>query len=258
MKEKRKRAENKFTHTTMSDIFGHLGELRRRLVFLACTWAVISCGVWIYAPQVVDLLLVPVLKYSNQVVFFESQGAFNAQLSVVFWVSLLCLLPMVFWQVYKFASPGLLKNERVFLLLAGASSLLLFSFGVFVAFSLLLPSALYFFMMFESISESVTFQPVLKGYISLVFQMSLVVGLVFQSPVVLGALCYKGILSHLMLVRMRPYVWVGVFIVAAAVTPPDPASQLVIALPAVMFYEICLLVMKLASRRWQSRGLEGA
>lgn len=253
MTKKVKKTKNE--PATMDGILVHLGELRRRLLFLVCIWVFLGIFFWIYAPQTANFLLEPILEYSDELLFLESQGALRVRLGMVFWMSFFALAPFIFWQFYSFASPGLFRKEKRLLAIGFLSSMALFAFGSFVAFSFVLPSALHFFISFESISEFVRFQPLLGGYMSLVFQIVFAMGLVFQVPLILALLLHRGILSSLFLVRIRPYVWIGSFVIAAIVTPPDPMSQLILAVPMVVFYEICILVVRSRAKALEGRKL---
>lgn len=160
----------------------------------------------------------------------------------------ICLsFPIIAWQLYRFVAPGLYRRERKAFIPFLLASPLLFCLGAAMVYFVMLP-----FVMWFSLSQQVTtaevsvaLLPKVSDYLTLVTTLLLAFGLTFQLPVVVTLLGQAGILSSTQLREGRRYAIVGVFVVAAIVTPPDPISQLMLAIPIVVLYEISIWCVRL-------------
>jgi len=158
--------------------------------------------------------------------------------------------PVLAWQLYRFVAPGLYKNERGAFLPFLLASPVMFTLGAALVYYIMLPFVLWFSLSQQVTTAGISIQllPKVSDYLTLVTSLLLAFGLCFQLPVVVSLLGLAGILSSKMLREGRRYAIVGVFIAAAILTPPDPISQLTLAIPMCLLYEIGIWCVWLIER----------
>ncbi|RAK52359.1 twin-arginine translocase subunit TatC [Phenylobacterium deserti] len=189
---------------------------------------------------------------SLSLVFTAPLEFFFTKLKLAGFGAIVLCFPVLAWQVYAFVAPGLYKRERrafiPFLLAAPA----LFLMGAALVYFVILPFVLWFSLSQQIVGVgpvSVQMLPKVSDYLSLVTTLLLGFGLCFQLPVVLTLLGLAGLISSKMLRDGRRYAIVGVFVVAAIITPPDPISQTLLALPIILLYEISIWCVRLIEVR---------
>ena len=170
-------------------------------------------------------------------------------------VALIVALPWVFYQVWAFVAPGLYAHEKRLVLPLVISSSLLFIGGV--AFCYFFVFGRVFHFIAEFAPASIAVMPDIENYLDFVMSMCLAFGATFEVPVVVIILVRMGIVSLKKLREVRPYLYVGAFIVAAIVTPPDVVSQLALAIPMCLLFELGLLLFQLQQARGADRIVRG-
>jgi sec-independent protein translocase protein TatC len=168
-------------------------------------------------------------------------------MEVGLWGGLILALPVVFYQMWLFVAPGLFRNERRVVLPVVAMSVVCFAIGALVAYWLVLPLGLRFFLALEP--PGMTSQWAVDQYISFVVRLLLGFGLVFEMPVLSFLLSRIGLITPQLLRRVRRYSIVIIFIVAAVLTPPDPLSQVLLALPLLLLYEVSIWISSISRPR---------
>lgn len=233
-------------------LMDHLADLRRMLIR---SFAALALGIALafpLAPLILRWLQQPLRAVTNTPEQFlrslEVGGAFTVLMTVVFWTGLLVSLPCILFFVGQFVFPGLRRTERrvaVEAVLVGAT---FFAFGVALGYRLILPAVLRFMFglhQWMGISPEWT----ITSYIAFSVQTLIAFGLGFELPVVLLVLARLGWVSNRMLRAGRPYAVIAALVVGAVLTPPDVASQLLMAGPLLLLYEICVWVTWAAERK---------
>jgi sec-independent protein translocase protein TatC len=227
-------------------LFEHLAELRRVLLQSIAAVSVGSIVAWFVAEQVLEALIGPALGPTDRLVFLSPSGAFMLRVKTALGLGLFLAAPIVVWRLWSFVVPGLLHRERRLLLPVVISSLFLFYAGALFAHFIMVPMSMQFLLGFGS--EHV--QPMLEAeqYFLFVLRSVLAFGLVFQFPLVVAVLTYWDVLSPDLLAKYWRHGVVLVFVVSAVLTPPDVASQLLMAAPVLVLYAVSMVLAQLIAR----------
>jgi sec-independent protein translocase protein TatC len=223
-------------------LLDHLEELRKRLLY--CIVGVIVCAIggYIVSDFVQGFLTRPV----ENLVFIAPTEAFITKLKIALIVGLLLALPYLFYHFWKFVKPALYRHERKYLVLAVLFSTLFFFSGVAFAFFVVLPIGLGFLLGFQS--EKLQASLTISNYIAFITKMLLAFGVIFQLPVISYFLTKMRILKPQFLRKSRRVAIILIFIAAAVLTPPDVFTQLLMAGPLILLFEISIWVSTFASR----------
>ena len=230
----------------------HLVELRRRLLwsavaFFACFIVCDNATTEIYSflAQPLADILVQKTGQSRRMIYTQLYEAFFTYLRVAFFGAAFVSFPVVASQVYLFVAPGLYRSEKKAFLPFLLATPALFLLGASLAYYFVFPAAWRFFLSFESPDGGgglpVQLEAKVSEYLSLVMKLIFAFGLAFQLPVLLTLLAKVGLVSSAGLKKYRRYAYVGMFIVAAIITPPDVITQSGLALPLIALYEISIL-----------------
>ncbi len=232
-----------------SSTLTHLTELRRRLIITLVLLCFAMAGVYAFKEVLLGLLLQPLLNTPNapqNIVFSAVPELFFAYLKITVWGGVFITLPILMYQIWRFFAPGLYKHERNAVLPQLIAAPLLFYGGGLFAYFAVLPLALKFFLGFNQAGVSAL--PNVTDYLGLLFNFAFGFGLTFNLPVILIILMQLGVLKPEQLARYRRFAIVAVFVVATLITPPDPFSQLMLALPLVALYELAILIGRYQAR----------
>ena len=219
----------------------HLMELRDRMV-KALIAVGIAAGILFFYPgpgALYDLLAAPLVAHlpaGATLIATSVISPFMVPLKILLMSAFLLALPVVLWQVWGFVAPGLYTHEKKLVLPLVVSSTLLFFCGVAFCYFFVFGQVFAFIQSFAP--KSITAAPDIEAYLSFVLTMFIAFGLSFEVPIVVIVLARMGIVSVEKLKASRGYFIVGAFIVAAIVTPPDVVSQLALALPMCLLYEL--------------------
>lgn len=236
-------------------LLDHLIELRQRLV--RCVIALLlSFGVCFYFSEHIFSFLVVPLKDAfgdggGRLVYTKLYEAFFVQVKVAIFAAFCLSFPIIINQIWAFVAPGLYRQEKRALLPFLFATPVLFTAGAALAYYVVMPTAFHFFLQFQGESGGLEVEalPSTDAYLSLVMQFILAFGISFLLPVLLMLLNRAGIVSRAQLISVRRYMIVAAFIAAAILTPPDVVSQLMLAIPLVLLYEISIFAIWFTDRK---------
>ncbi len=226
----------------------HLEEFRRRLIVCLTVLAVFFAAGLAIHKKLLAVFTRPLQNLDAPLYFTAPAEGFLVVLKVAFFFALFAAMPFVIWQLWLFVKPGLEKQERTGVLCVFGASAILFLFGALFCYFLVLPVALKFLLGFGSAE----FKPLLSvgHYSSFVGFMILAFAISFNFPLVLLGLAMAGILTAAWLRHSRKFVVLGIFILAAILTPsPDVISQLLLAAPLLLMFEITIFIISLMEKK---------
>ena len=225
----------------------HFSELRRRILWTALVFVVAFVFGWVISGYVETFLSAPLMSVWDDaaLLYTELSDGLMIQFSLATLVALIITVPVALWNIWAYVAPGLHKNEKQFLIPIFVFSPLLFVIGAAFAFYILFPVVFRFFLEInESASVPTVLLPSIKGYLAFSIGLLKVFGLAFQLPLVLVGLNRAGVLSKKGAIKSQRYVIIGVFVLAAMLTPPDILSQVLLAVPMLLLFETSLFFMR--------------
>ena len=245
----------------------HFVELRSRLikslVFIFVTF-IIS---YTFAEYIYSFLVHPYAEavkddpLSRRLIFTALHETFITYLKVAFFTAIFLGSPFLLIQIYKFIAPGLYKNEKA-LLPYLISTPILFFFGGMLVYYLVMPLAIKFFLSFESVGSNTSLPIQLEAkvneYLSLIMRLIFAFGISFQLPILLNLLARIGVVNSDYLKKTRRYVIVIIFTLAAILTPPDPITQVGLAIPLLLLYELSIITVRFTEKKNKKENLEDA
>lgn len=225
----------------------HFSELRRRILWTALIFVVAFCvGIFI-SPWIQNLLTSPLLSVwpGGAVLYSGLADGMMIDLSLGLTFGLMIILPVAMWHIWAFVAPGLKNNERRFILPFLIMSPILFILGAAFAFYVLFPVVFKFFVELNLASPvPAIVMPAAREYLSFAIGLLKVFGMAFQLPLVMVLLNRVGVLGRGRVIKMRRYAIVVIAVVAAILTPPDIVSQILLAIPLWLLFEISILFMR--------------
>lgn len=226
-------------------IVEHLGELRRRIIYILMSVAITSGVAYRFIDEI--LAFVTDAGKIEKLVFINPTEAFFVIVKLCLLAGVIGAMPFILYQVWRYVGVALKKEERKHLIYFGPLSYVLFLCGAAFAFRSVLPLGIRFLLSFsrENISPMIT----LNAYISFLVKMITAFGLMFELPLVILLLSKLGIVTPEMLKKWRKYAIVIIFIVAAILTPPDVVSQIMLAVPILVLYEIGIIICKVVTKK---------
>jgi len=237
----------------------HLVELRSRILKCIIFLFITFIGCYFFADKIYDFLVTPyaeAVKNDNidrRLIFTALHETFLTYLKLAFFSAFFISCPIILIQIWKFIAPGLYKNEKLALLPFMVATPVLFLLGGMLVYYLIMPLAIEFFLSFEKIAtpESLPIQLEAKvnEYLSLITRLIIAFGISFQLPVLLTLLAKVGFVDAEYLRKRRKYIIIIIFSMAAVLTPPDPITQIGLALPLLLLYEISIFTVKIVEKK---------
>lgn len=240
---------------TQAPLLDHLIELRSRLMRCILALAVAFAVCLYFAGDIFGILVRPLVAAfpagEGRLIYTQLYEAFFVELKVAIFAAFFISFPIIANQLWAFIAPGLYAREKKAFLPFLVATPVLFVAGASLAYFVVMPTAFRWFLGFEGQVGGIPIDalPAAGDYLALVMQFILAFGISFLLPVLLLLLNRAGIVQRAQLIRARRYVIVGVLIVAAVVTPPDPGSQIILAVPLYLLFEGSLLIMRITEQR---------
>jgi sec-independent protein translocase protein TatC len=242
-------ADNQEEGLAEGTLMSHLVELRNRLFVMFGSVFVVFMVLFPFSKPIFEFVSEPLRTVlpGGQLIATGTASPVIATLKLSFYLALMLAMPVVLYQVWAFVAPGLYKKEKHFAFPLLASSILLFYVGLAFAYFVVFPLIFKFVVAFTP--ESVSYMPDITDYIGFIMMLVLVFGLAFETPVATVLLVWTGITSVEKLGTARPYVFLGAFVVGMLLTPPDVISQIMLAIPVYLLYELGIIMAKLFKSR---------
>lgn len=220
-------------------LLNYLQELRRRLLFLALIFLVFFALFFSFAKDLFHSLMLPLinaLSDKNSLIAIQVASPVIVPIKLAADLALLCTMPFALWQLWRYAAPALYPIERHHLASAICGSLILFITGLLFCFYIVLPFIFHFFI--QSLPKDIHLMPDIAYALDFISRMLLIFGLCFQLPLLCWSLVRLNLVEPAFLKEIRPYFIVAAFIIGMLLTPPDVLSQIMLAVPLCLLYEL--------------------
>ena len=228
----------------------HLEELRKRLIFAFIAIAVATVGAYFFSEDLFRLLMAPllgVMPNNGGLIFTSLTETFFTYLKISLLAGFFAASPVIIYQVWRFSAPGLYAKERRYVFPFVFFATIFFVGGAMFGYFVVFPFGFKFFMGFAT--DFITPMPTVKEYFSFAVRLLFAFGVVFELPVVTAFLALFGLVTSQTLADKRKYAILGSFVVAALLTPPDVISQLMMAGPIIVLYEMSVIVARVCGRK---------
>ena len=234
----------------LQPFMNHLDELRTRLLWSLGVIFVFFIGFYLFKEPLLEIVLSPLqqeLGEGKGLIFTGVPDIFFTYLKMSIWAAFFAGLPVILWQVWRFVAPGLYENEQNVALPLLIATPALFYIGILFTWGVIMPVVASFFLSFQT--EQIQAMLSVKEYLGFFTRLALGFGLAFELPVLIFLLAKAGIVSVDTLVKGRRFALVGIVVFAAVLTPPDPASQMLLAVPMMLLYEAGVLCARLTTKK---------
>lgn len=238
-----------------SSLVAHLLELRDCLMRAVLAVLLVFLALFPFANRLYTWLAAPLLAKlpaGTKMIATDVTTPFFVPIKLAMMTAFLIALPYVLWQIWRFVAPGLYAHEKRLMVFIMVASTLLFLLGMAFVYFAVLPAVFTFVI--SSAPEGVAVMTDIEKYLNFVTGLFLAFGAAFQVPVVVVLLARMGIVEVAQLVAARPYVFVGAFVVAAVLTPPDVISQIMMAIPIWLLYELGIWLVPFLTRAQPTEG----
>ena len=226
-------------------ISSHLLELRSRLIrVIICLGVLFIAGIP-FASEIYGFVASPlltILPEGSSMIATQVTSPFMAPIKLVLFSALLVTMPYLFYEVWMFMSPGLYKNEKTFVAPLMATTIILFAAGIAFAYFVVCPIIFKFFI--ASAPNSIQVMTDISQYLNFVIKLVFAFGVAFEIPIATFLLVKSGIVKKELLIKSRPYLIILFFVIGMLLTPPDIFSQLFLAIPMWVLFELGLLISR--------------
>ena len=228
----------------------HLDELRKRVIYSLISVFIISGIAYFFSEQIKVFLMGPINdiikeKPNAELVYLSPQAPFILYLSIAIFSGVFISLPIIMYNFLKFIKPAVEKIKLIRFFLILLFSIMFFFAGTFFTYSVLIPFSLDFLISF---AENERMYLSINSIVSLILWGCFCLGLIFQMPIIAYFLSSIGLIDSKTISKTRRYAFLISFILAAFITPPDVVSQIILALPIIALYELCIIIIKIRGK----------
>lgn len=231
-------------------VIDYLIEARRRLLLCVVVICIVFAVLLFFSSELFSILANPLLKQlpaNSTMIATAVTSTITAPLKLCFMLSLLITIPLLLYQILAFVAPGLYTKERKHIMPLLFSSVALFYLGVLFAYTIVFP--LLFAFLVKITPAHVTIMPDIYSYLGLALKLFFAFGICFEVPVVTFVLVHSGLVKYQQLQQQRPYVLIAAFVIGMLLTPPDVLSQVLLAVPLYLLFEIGLFMSKFVEKQ---------
>lgn len=228
----------------------HLEELRKRLIICAIAIGIGFAISYIFSKQLFSFLILPltkVLPAESRLIFTSLPEMFIAYIKVALIAGIMLAIPIVFYELWMFLAPALYQREKGYLIPFVLFSSILFVAGSLFGYFIVFPYGFKFFISFAT--EDIQALPSVKQYFSFAIRLLFAFGLVFEMPVVVFFMTKIGLITPDSMKKFRKFAILCSFILSAILTPPDVATQIMMALPLIVLYEVSIIISQAVYRK---------
>lgn len=228
----------------------HIIELRARILRAVIVLVIVFMPIYYYANDIYEFVAAPLMAHlpkNSGMIATEVASPFLTPFKLAVYAAVFAAMPFILYQAWAFVAPGLYLREKRFALPLLVSAILLFYCGTAFAYYLVFPMVFQFFA--QTIPATATWMTDINSYLDFVIKLFFAFGFVFEVPIAILLMVWTGLTSVEALVHKRPYIIVGCFVVGMLLTPPDVVSQLLLAIPTWMLFELGLLLARLTARQ---------
>jgi len=232
-------------------LLDHLEELRWRLIKSLASIISFAIIGFIFSNQLIHILSLPIEQTEPRLELLNTTilGVFLAKMRVAIVLGVIFSLPVLIFQAWRFISPGLLADEKIFAPLLIIVTILCFSIGSAFSYFIMIPWSLKFFSVLNHGLPGLVNYVTITDYLNYITILIMFTGMAFELPVVIFLLAKLGLVNAHILRRVRRFAYLGILILAAVFTPADPFTMLGVATPMILLYEVSILVAKLVRQK---------
>ena len=228
----------------------HVDELRFRIITTLIVFTVCAIFSYIYVDQVLFIIRQPIIDLINnnsnvKEAFKGVTDPFFLKIATSLYSGFFLSIPFTLYSFLRFIFPAIQRGRFLFLSMTLMFSIILFIIGVLLSYKILFPISIKFLVSFIPTDSDIPLFIFVNEYISLIFSVTILIGLVFQLPIIALFLAKLGVITYKVLSSGRKYAILGTFVVAAIITPPDIVSQLLLSIPILILYEISIIVVRI-------------
>jgi len=231
-------------------LFDHLLELRSRLLNIVVGVLIVFFCLFYFANEIYEYVSKPLMETlpeGGQMIATDVASSFFAPFKLTMVISIFIAMPFILYQIWAFIAPGLYKNEKRLVIPLMLGSTLLFYGGIAFVYYVVFP---IIFAFFTSVApEGVNIATDISSYLDFVLKLFFAFGIVFEIPIVIILLCWTGFTDPDSLRAKRPYVVVGAFVISMLLTPPDIISQIMLAIPMLLLFELGVFIAAMHQKK---------
>lgn len=253
------REHDELVESNEQPFLDHIIELRARILRSVVIVVVVFFPIYYFANDIYEFVAAPLMAHlpeNSSMIATEVASPFLTPFKLAAFTAVFLAMPVILYQAWAFVSPGLYLREKRFALPLLVSSIVLFYCGTAFAYYLVFPLVFEFFA--QTIPSGATWMTDINSYLNFVLKLFFAFGLAFEVPVAILLMIGSGLTSAESLVRKRPYIILGCFVVAMLLTPPDVISQLLLAIPTWMLFELGVFLARFMEGRGEAGSSESA